>query len=234
MALPKTIAIDGPAGSGKSSISYSIAHELGYLFVDTGAFYRAVTLAAIRAGIVQDREAEIVRLAEQTRLDISADCKDDERQYTILLNGEDVTWSVREADVEANVSRIAAMGGVRTVLNKKYRDLAAQGRVIMAGRDIGTIVLPNADLKIFLDASPEARAKRRFEQKKAEGENPDYDEILDSMRRRDMYDSQRKIAPLVRAADARYIHTDDLSIEAVIEQVSQFIKDWQPKQQENV
>jgi cytidylate kinase len=227
VALPKTIAIDGPAGSGKTSICFAVASELGYLFVDTGAFYRAVTLAAIREGIVEGSEAEIVALAERLHLDISADWKDDNRQYTILLNGEDVTWAVRDAEVEAYVSRIAAMGGVRVVLNKKYRDLAKQGSVIMAGRDIGTIVLPDADLKIYLDASSEARAERRYRQRKASDDTVKYEDVLDALRKRDQLDSQRGIAPMVKAADAQYVSTDNLTIEGVVEQVKHIIQNWQ-------
>ncbi len=228
MALPRTIAIDGPAGSGKSSICAAVARDLGYLFVDTGAFYRAVTLAALRAGVAHADEPTLVDVARRANLDITADRNADERDYTILLEGEDVTWAIHAAPVDANVSRISAMGGVRSVLNAKYRELARRGRVIMAGRDIGTVVLPDADLKIYLDASPEARAERRYRQRVAKGHSADYDQILESMRSRDQYDSQRAIAPLRRAPDARYIHTDDLNIDAVIQQVKQIILDWHP------
>ncbi len=228
MALPRTIAIDGPAGSGKSSICAAVARDLGYLFVDTGAFYRAVTLAALRAGVAHADEPTLVEVARQANLDITADRNADERDYTIFLEGEDVTWAIHAAPVDANVSHISAMGGVRNVLNARYRELARRGHVIMAGRDIGTVVLPDADLKIYLDASPEARAERRYRQRVAKGHSADYDQILESMRSRDQYDSQRAIAPLRRAPDARYIHTDHLNIDAVIQQVKQIILDWHP------
>jgi cytidylate kinase len=228
VALPKTIAIDGPAGVGKSSICAAVARDLGFLFVDTGAFYRAVTLAAIRANLVHAGEAALVEITRQANLDITADRDADDRDFTILLDGQDVTRAIHQTEVDANVSRISAMGGVRAVLNAKYRQFVARGQVIMAGRDIGTVVLPDADLKIYLDASPEARAERRYRQRVADGHQADYAEILDAMRKRDQYDSQREIAPLRRAPDARYIQTDHLTIEAVIQQVKQTILDWRP------
>jgi CMP/dCMP kinase len=228
VALPRTIAIDGPAGSGKSAIGATVARELGYLFVDTGAFYRAVTLAAIRAGVILADEPILVALAGQTNLDITPDRDADERDYTIFMDGEDVTPAIQAAAVDANVSRIAAMGGVRNVLNTRYRQLAARGPVIMAGRDIGTVVLPDADLKIYLDASTEARAERRYRQRIADGHQADYGQILESMRSRDLYDSQRAIAPLRQAADAQYIHTDHLDVDAAIQQVKQIILNGRP------
>jgi CMP/dCMP kinase len=234
VALPRTIAIDGPAGAGKSSICAVVARDLGYLFVDTGAFYRAVTLAAIQAGVVQADESTIVSLAHHTDLDITPDRDADGRDYTILMNGQDVTQAIHAAAVDANVSRVAAMGGVRAVLNAKYRQLAERGPVIMAGRDIGTVVLPDADLKIYLDASPEARAERRYRQRVADGHEADLDEILRAMRTRDQYDSQREIDPLRRAPDARYIHTDHLDIDAVIQEVKQSILNWQPAKDSQV
>ncbi len=228
MALPKTIAIDGPGGSGKSTICAAVARDLGYLFVDTGGFYRAVTLAALRANLVHADESAVVRLTEQVKLDITADRDADDRDYTIFLNDEDVTQAAHQPPVDSNVSRISAMGGVRTLLNIRYRELAGRGLVIMAGRDIGTVVLPDADLKIYLDASPEARAERRYRQRVASGQLADYDEILNALRTRDAYDSQRQIAPMRQAADALYLNTDHLTIEAAIEQVKQIILDWHP------
>ncbi len=228
MALPRTIAIDGPAGSGKSSICAAVARDLNYLFVDTGAFYRAVTLAALRANLAYAEEPVLVRLAQQTDLDISGDRDADDRDYTIRLEGEDVTQAIQSPAVDANVSRVSAIGGVRSALNSKYRELATRGPVIMAGRDIGTVVLPNADLKIYLDASPEARAWRRYRQRVASGHQANYDEILEALRSRDQYDSQREIAPLRQAPDAKYIHTDNLSIEAVIDRVRETILNWRP------
>lgn len=227
--LPRTIAVDGPAGAGKTSICSAVARELHYLFVDTGAFYRAVTLAAIQAGIGDADEASILEVARQSHLDIHSAAEaehDDGRDYTIILNSKDVTAAVRRPDVDATVSRIAAMGSVRTLLNMRYRTLAEQGSVIMAGRDITTVVLPNADLKIYLDASPEARAERRYQQRIAAGQTANLDEILSGLRTRDAYDAGREIDPLRRAPDAKYVTTDDLTIPEAIERVKQIILNW--------
>ena len=147
MPLPNIIAVDGPAGSGKSSVSFTVAHDLGYLFIDTGAFYRALTLAALEAGKVNADENEITELARRIHIDVTSQLNDDGRQYTVLLDGRDVTWAVRTPGVEANVSRVAAMASTRALINLKQRGIAAKNRVIMAGRDIGTAVLPDADLK---------------------------------------------------------------------------------------
>jgi cytidylate kinase len=139
-----------------------------------------------------------------------------------------VTQKVREGVVEKNVSHIAAMGGVRAVLSQKQRQLAARGQVIMVGRDIGTIVLPDADLKIYLDASPEARAQRRYRQRIAAGEQADYNEILASLRSRDEIDTHRQVAPLRKADDAHYFNTDSLDVEGVVRELKQIILNWQP------
>ncbi len=228
MALPRTIALDGPAGSGKSSVASALASDLDYLFVDTGAFYRAVTLAALRQGQVEADDATLVTIAEQCHMDITPERDDDAREYTLLLNSEDVTWAIREPQVEAHVSRVSAIGGVRDVLNEKYRTLAASGRVIMVGRDIGTVVLPDADLKIYLDASAETRAQRRQLQRIAAGKQADYEEILTALRERDTYDSQRAVAPLRPATDAIHVNTDALDVEAVVKQLRHMILNWKP------
>src|SRR5258708_12889195 len=190
------MALDGPAGSGKSSVASALASALDYLFVDTGAFYRAVTLAALRQGQVEADDATLVTIAEQCHMDITPERDDDAREYTLLLNSEDVTWAIREPQVEAHLSRVSAIGPLLDVLNEKYRTLAASGRVIMVGRDIGTVVLPDADLKIYLDASAETRAQRRQLQRIAAGKQADYEEILTALRERDTYDSQRALPPL--------------------------------------
>lgn len=229
MALPRTIAIDGPASSGKSAVAAALAHELGYLFIDTGAFYRAVTLAVIEAGVLDSGEAALVKIAEQSAMDITPDRDADEREYTVLLNGQDVTWNIREPAVEASVSRVSAVGGVRKILAEKQRAMATRDHVIMVGRDIGTIVLPDADLKIYLDASPEARADRRYRQRIAAGEAADYEAILNSLRARDEHDSHREVSPLRIAADAHYLHTDQLDVEGVVQALKQIILDWQPQ-----
>lgn len=230
VALPRTVAIDGPAGTGKSSVAFAVARDLGYLYIDTGAFYRAVTLAAIRAGMLEADEAALVKIAEESVMEITPDRDADDREYTLLLDGKDATHDIRTPEVEAHVSQISAVGGVRTVLKDKQRAMAVQGQVIMVGRDIGTVVLPDADLKIYLDASPEARAERRYRQRIAEGQPADYDEILAGLHSRDALDSGREVSPLRRAPDAHYVNTDGLDVDAVVRQIKQIILDWQPPQ----
>lgn len=227
MILPRSIAVDGPAGSGKSSVCYAIAQEFGYLLVDTGAFYRAVTLAALRANLSQADEAALVELARHLSLDITPDLDADNRHYTILLDHQDVTWEVRTPAVDAQVSWVASIAGVREILNTRYRELAARGRVIMAGRDIGMVVLPDADVKIYLDASAAARAKRRHEQQLAEGRESDLDEIYSALRRRDLLDTQNTL----QAPNAKYVNTDTLNIDQVVDEVRRIILNWKPASQ---
>lgn len=227
MPLPRTIAVDGPAGSGKSSVSSILARELGYVFVDTGAFYRMVTLAALEKGSEAADEAQIVALLKRIQMNVTADLDADERQYTALLDGRDVTWAIRSPQVDAHVSRISAMPEVRALINIQQRTIAARGGVIMAGRDIGTVVLPDADLKLYLDASSEARARRRYQQSVAEGTPADLEAIAAAMRARDTYDSTRRTAPLQQAPDAVYIDTDGLTIEQVVARIRQIVYGWQ-------
>jgi cytidylate kinase len=226
MSLPRAIAVDGPAGSGKSSVSYIIAHDLDYLFIDTGAFYRALTLAALENGQVDASEEILADLGKRIEIGITAEVDTDGRQYTVLLGGRDVTWAIREHRVESHVSRIAAMRSVRDLINAQQRAIAQQNKVIMAGRDIGTVVLPDADLKLYLDASPEARGRRRYDQLIAAGKPANLDEITQDLRARDAYDSSRLIDPLRQAADAVYVNTDNLTIPEVVARIKQIIHDW--------
>jgi cytidylate kinase len=228
--LPRQIAVDGPAGSGKSSVSFVVARDLGYLFVDTGAFYRALTLAAIEAELVDADEPTITALAERIHITITADLDDDERQYTVLLESRDVTWAIRDSAVEKHVSRVSAMPTVRDTINRQQRQLSEQQRVIMAGRDIGTVVLPDADLKLYLDASPEARAERRYRQATADGRSADLTAIQRDLERRDAHDSGRTVAPLRKADDAVYVNTDNLTMAGVIARIEEIIHAWQPTQ----
>ncbi|MCZ7538786.1 MAG: (d)CMP kinase [Anaerolineae bacterium] len=225
MALPSTIAIDGPAGSGKSSVSFALAQRLGYLFVDTGAFYRAVTLLALRAGQDLSDSDGVAALARRASLDITGDLGSDGRQCTVLANGEDVTWEIHSPAVDAHVSVVAANSGVRQAMLAAQRALAARGRVIMAGRDIGTVVLPDADLKIYIDASLERRAERRYAQRVGNGEPADLAQIREGLRQRDTIDSQRDVAPLLRAPDAIYLDTTALSLEQTVEAAYQIVCD---------
>lgn len=226
MGLPRTIAVDGPAGSGKSSVSFAVAQKLGYLFVDTGAFYRAVTLLALRQGIEPADMQQVAALARNARIDLSGDLHDDGRQYTLLANGEDITWQIHSPEVDAHVSVVAANPGVRQAMLAAQRALAARGRVIMAGRDIGTVVLPDADLKIYIDAALEKRAERRYKQRLQAGEEADLTRIYEGLRQRDMTDSQREVAPLLRAPDAVYLDTTSLSLDEAIEAAYQIVLAW--------
>lgn len=226
MVLPRTIAVDGPAGSGKSSVSFAVAQRLGYLFVDTGAFYRAITLLALRRGIDPADQERVAALARSTALDMTPDLDDDGRQYTLLADGEDITWQIHSPEVDAHVSVVAANPGVRQAMFAVQRALAARGGVIMAGRDIGTVVLPEADLKIYIDASLEKRAERRYLQRIRAGEQADLNRIYEGLRERDMIDSQREVAPLLRTPDAVYLDTTSLSLDEAIEAAYQIVLEW--------
>ena len=214
-----TIAIDGPAASGKSTAGELLARRLGYLYFDTGVMYRAVTWAALSRGIPIENEVAVTMLAERLHIDVTPPTVGDGRQYTVLADGVDVTWAIRTPEVDANVSPVSAYSGVRRALVVQQRRVAAGGRVVMVGRDIGTVVLPDANLKLYLDASVEERARRRWQEAQARGEEADYEPVLASMRRRDEIDSNREVAPLCAAEDAVVLDTTDLSIEKALTEV---------------
>ncbi len=221
MSRPSIIAIDGPVASGKTSVGKRLADRLGYLFFDTGALYRAVTYLALRQlGSVQDLAA-VTAVAEQSQIDVVAPTAADGRDYTILAGeaGEDITWSIRTAAVEDSVSPVSTIPAVRHCLTAQMRRIARKGNVVMVGRDIGTVVLPDADLKIFLMASVEARARRRFLETQARGETRPYEAILDNLRVRDRMDSARAVAPLTAAADAVRLDTTDLDLPGVLQAI---------------
>lgn len=222
---PSTIAIDGPAASGKSTIGEALARRLGYLYFDTGVMYRAVTQAALTRGVPIADEAAVTALAEHLRIDVLPPTVDDGRQYTVLADGEDVTWAIRAPEVDANVSPVSAYAGVRRALVAQQRRVAAGGRVVMVGRDIGTVVLPEADLKVYLDASVEERARRRWREMQERGEDADYEAVLAAMRRRDEIDSNRRVSPLRPAADAVIVDTTGLGIEEVLARVAQLVEE---------
>lgn len=224
MPLPGVIAIDGPAGSGKSTVSYLVAERLNYLFIDTGVFYRAMTLMALRTGTdLNDIEA-LTELTCQTVVDIKPEPNDPDRQYSVWIAGDDVTAALRSEDVDANVSKVAAVSSVRQALLPLQRRIAAQGKLIMAGRDIGTVVLPDADIKFYVDASLKERARRRQLQKQQQGEEVPLSEIEEGLRQRDQVDTQREVSPLRQADDAIYILTDGMSIEAVVDAIMECVK----------
>ncbi|MEE9217373.1 MAG: (d)CMP kinase [Anaerolineales bacterium] len=218
------IAIDGPAASGKSTLAQGLSSRIGYLYFDTGVMYRAVTLAGLRAGIPASDENRITKLAFEISIDVRPPTQTDGRQYDVIVNGEDVTWEIRSEEVDANVSEVSAYSGVRQAMTERQREIGRRGDVIMVGRDIGTVVLPEADLKLYLDASVEARARRRYNERQARGEDVDYEEILESMRTRDRIDSSRDVAPLQPAEDAVIIDSTDLSLDETMERALMLIK----------
>ncbi|MBQ7256607.1 MAG: (d)CMP kinase [Abditibacteriota bacterium] len=202
------IAIDGPAGSGKSTVAKQIAKKLGFLYVDTGAMYRAVTLKTIREKIPFQNQCPIINLAKNTEIDLTIDEKIGQRVY---LDGEDVTLAIRMPDVTNAVSFVSRITGVRVALVKHQQALAANNNVVMEGRDIGSVVLPNAFLKIYLTASIEERARRRFEENKTKGINTDMETLKAEIAERDLIDSTRKESPLIKVADAVEMETDSLT-----------------------
>src|SRR6266850_2486019 len=216
---PRTIAIDGPAGAGKSTIGALVAERLGYLFLDTGGMYRAVALAAKRRGIDPDDADRLATLAREARVLIGPPTKRDGRAYTVLLDGDDVTWAIREADIDRTVSQVARVPAVRDAMVEQQRDLAKRGRLVMVGRDIGTVVLPKADRKIYLTASAAERAKRREEELASRGEVRPRQELLQEILRRDKLDSERAVAPLKAAEDAVVVQTDGLSVGQALDKV---------------
>jgi cytidylate kinase len=218
------IAIDGTAASGKSTVAVYLAERLGYLYFDTGVMYRAVTLAALRAGVPVEDEAGVTALAETVLIDVKPPTVADGREYTVYLDGEDVTWEIRSPAVNANVSPVSAYSAVRRALTAQQRRIALAGRIVMAGRDIGTVVLPEARLKIYMDASAEERARRRLKEARARGQNLTYEQVLASVRQRDEIDSGRACAPLRPADDAVIINTDGLSIEEVFARVEKLLR----------
>lgn len=221
---PSIIAIDGPAASGKSTLGLSLAQALGFLFFDTGIMYRAITWLALKLDMDLHDEAKVSALAEQTQIDIAPASKADGRVSDILIAGQDITWETRLPEVDASVSVVSAHRGVRAALSQQQRRIGQRGKVVMVGRDIGTVVLPEADLKIYLDASAEQRAKRRYDEILARGGTADYNEILAKVIERDRIDSTRDVAPLKAAEDAIVLDSDQLNAEQVFEKVLAYCK----------
>jgi len=223
MELPKTIAIDGPAGSGKSTLGSLLADELSYLYLDTGVMYRAVTLAALIAGVDINNEEAVGKIAQEVCIDVRPPSMDDGRDIDVLLDGEDVTWEIRKDAVNEYVSPVSAYRAVREAMTEQQRRIAEEQKVVMVGRDIGTVVIPDADLKIYLDASAGVRAHRRFQELCDRGEHPDFNAVLHSLQNRDKIDSSREIAPLKPAEDAVVIDSDCLNIREVLEKARELV-----------
>ena len=214
------MAIDGPAASGKTVVGKELARRLDIRFLDTGTMYRAVTWASIRHEIHPDRTDDLSALASRADMGLVAVAGEDR----LLLDGEDITDSLRLPEVDANVSAVSAISGVRRALVAQQRAIAAGGAIVMCGRDIGTVVLPDASVKVFLTASAEVRAARRVEdmrqsQERVDYDRVDYDKVLDALRRRDEIDSARDDSPLRPAADATIIRSDDMTIEEVVTEI---------------
>ena len=224
MRPPPIIAIDGPAASGKSTVAAALARRLGYLYFDTGVMYRAATWAALDRGVAISDEAAVTRLTESLQIDVKPPSVADGRQYDVLCDGVDVTWAIRSPEVDAHVSPVSVYPGVRSALTAQQRRIGLRGKVVMVGRDIGTVVLPEAPLKVYLDASAEERARRRYQEVQARGDQSQtYDDILANVKRRDAIDSSRATAPLRRAPDAVTINSTRLSVDEVIARVEQLI-----------
>ncbi len=216
---PSIIAIDGPAASGKSTLGRRLAEALGYLFLDTGVMYRAVTWAVLQSGVDVADEAAVTRVAEEVRIDVRPASKADGRTSDVIVSDQDITWDTRRPEVEANVSAVSAYRGVRRAMSDQQRRIGQAGHIVMVGRDIGTVVLPEADLKIYLDASIQERARRRWEQEEALGGGSSYEETLQKVMERDRIDSTRDISPLRAADDAIVLDSDQLSTDQVFEYV---------------
>jgi cytidylate kinase len=208
------IAIDGPGASGKSTLGAALADRLVYTYVDSGVVYRAVTLYALRSGADLGDGAVLARFAASLRIEITRPTVPDGRQYTVLLEGEDVTWALRAAAVDANVSRVSAVPEVRRAATEQLRRLISPQGTVMVGRDIGTVVLPHADLKVYLTASPEARAARRAAELAARQQQADVATILQDLRRRDAIDGSRAASPMRPADDAIRLVNDDMDVAA--------------------
>lgn len=215
------IAVDGPSGSGKSTLSRKAAQQLGYIYVDTGAMYRAVGLFVCRKGITPVTEADVRQVLPEIQIDIQYE----NGEQLIYLNGENVSEAIREHKISAFASDVAALPCVRAFLLDRQREMAEKNNVIMDGRDIATVVLPNADVKIFLTASPEVRAKRRFNELKERGQEIDYEQLLADIKERDRQDSSRPIAPLKPSQDSIILSTDGLSFDQSLEKLITVIRE---------
>jgi CMP/dCMP kinase len=211
-----TIAIDGPAGSGKSTVARCVAAMLGYLYLDSGAMYRAVALKALRHKLSWDDEASIEALARATHIELKSPTSEQEAsglKNRVLLDDQDVSDEIRTPEVAQAASRLATIGSVRRVLVSEQQIAGQGGGVVMEGRDIGTVVFPDAELKIFLDASAEIRAQRRWKEHAEKGDVVTIADVLEEVRERDKRDRERKVSPLIRAADAVLIDNTAMGVE---------------------
>lgn len=214
------VAIDGPAGAGKSTIAKAAAKELGFIYVDTGALYRAVAYNAVKTGVIDD-EQKIIDMLDSTKVEL----KYVNGVQAVYLNGEDVSAFIRTPEISMGASKVSAIPQVRAFLLNLQREIASTNNVIMDGRDIATVVLPNADVKIFLFASPECRAERRYKELIEKGESVSFDDVLKDVNQRDYQDSHREIAPLKPSDDSIMADTSELTLQESIDLIVNTIKE---------
>jgi len=220
---PSTIAIDGPAASGKSTIGYHLARFLNYLYLDTGILYRAVTWAAIQADLNIHNETAVTELARQLTIEVTPATQDDGRQCTVIVDTHDISLEVHSPAVDAAVSPVSTYPEVRHILTQRMREIAARGQVVMVGRDIGTVVIPDAHLKLYVVASAEERARRRYQELQHKNTTVSYETVLENIRQRDQIDSSRAAAPLKPAPDAVLLDTTALTMEEMFRHVEYLV-----------
>jgi cytidylate kinase len=213
---PLIIAIDGPSGAGKGTVARAVASELGYLHVDSGAMYRAVSWKAIRDGVPLEDEAAVAALAERSQIDLS--------NKHVTIDDVDVTRAIRTPEIDGAAAAVARLPRVRSVLVERQRQLAASGAIVMEGRDIGTVVFPNADVKVYLDASPDERARRRANDPAHTGVPAAVSEVATLLTRRDELDRTRTASPLYAAPDAIVVDTTGKSVDAVVKEVLRVVR----------
>ncbi len=214
------VAIDGPAGAGKSTIAKAVAKELGFIYVDTGALYRAVAYNAVKNGVIDDEQG-IISMLDDTKVEL----KYVEGVQSVYLNGEDVSGFIRTPEISMGASKVSAIPQVREFLLNLQREIAKTNNVIMDGRDIATVVLPDAEVKIFLFASPECRAERRYKELVEKGENVSFDDVLKDVNQRDYQDSHREIAPLKPSEESIMADTSELTLQESIDLIVNTIKE---------
>lgn len=213
------IAIDGPAAAGKSTVAKKVAERLGYTYIDTGAMYRSITYAALEANVDLNKEDEVYNVLEQMELDMN-------EKLQVFIDGKEVTDQIRTEEVSRNVSKVASYAGVREELVKRQKQMAAKRGVVMDGRDIGTHVIPDAEVKIFMIASAEERAKRRHKENLNKGFTSDYEQLKKEIEERDRIDMEREVSPLKKAEDAIELDTTSLSIEEVVNEIMRIIEEY--------
>jgi cytidylate kinase len=220
-----SIAIDGPAGAGKSTLAKRVADVLGYLYIDTGAMYRAATWVALEQRADLDNHEQVIALLEKAQIELLPPDASSQGRVRVIVNGADVSFIIRSRIITRFVSPVAAIAGVRKILVEKQKRLASTGGVVMDGRDIGTVVLPQAELKIFLTASPEIRAQRRLRDMIEMGQTADLETIIADIKQRDHIDSTRATSPLKQADDAVLIDTDNYTLDEVCAKVLELSRD---------